>query len=231
MGEKRKKKAPTDYTADEIQAALDKNKGNVSKTARELNVNHMALRRRLDSLKMSGTDSKIKAVIQQAPIENESSNSPLSRALAEQALANLITDNNLKATTFYLSAKCGYAPLRPVQKPYTEDEQKTVSEVLTKLKNKEINAIDAGLDLTIAGITMPDVLTMLISKTEMTPAEAADNNYSIFTDADFARRMEERSREIHSQLDGLPTRRQEIEALRASTADSFTAEETGNEDS
>lgn len=231
MGEKRKKKALNDYTADEIQAELDKNKGNVSKTARALGTNRLTLTRRLKKLNMSGEEAKLKAIIQQAPIENESSNSPLSRALAEQALANLITDNNLKATTFYLSAKCGYAPLRPVQKPYTEDEQKTVSKVLTRLKNKEINAIDAGLDLTIAGIPMPDVLTMLISKTEMTPAESADNSYSIFTDADFARRMEERNREIHSQLDGLPTRRQEIEALRASTADSFTAEDTGNEDS
>lgn len=117
-----------------------------------------------------------------------------------------------------------------MQKPYTADEQKTVSKILTQLKDKEITAVEAGLELSIAGIAMPEILTILISKTELAPAENNDNSYSVFTDADFTRRMEERSKQIQAQLNGLPARRQEIDSLRASTADSFT-QQAQNEDS
>lgn len=228
MGRKKKSANIRDFTADEIRTRLDKNNGNIAKTARELHVSRGILARHLASLNIDSNDSKLEAAIEQETVENESKTSGLSRQLAEEALAELIANQNLKAVMFYLSSRCGYAPLRPVQKPYTEDEQKTVSRVLTQLKDREISAIEAGLELTIAGITMPEILAMLISKTELAPAESNDSSYSVFTDADFARRMEERSKQIHEQLQGLPTRRQEIDALRASTADSFT--QAQNED-
>lgn len=217
-----RKKKLKDYTADEIKAALNRNNGNVAKTARDLHVSRGTLIKHIATLNIDSNDSKLSTVIQQKPAENESGSSSLSRQLAEDALAELIANQNLKATIFYLSAKCGYASLKPVQKPYTADEQEIVSNVLTQLKNKEITAVEAGLELSIKGIALPEILTMLISKTELAPAESNDNSYSVFTDADFTRRMEERSKQIQEQLNGLPTRRQEIDALRASTADSFT---------
>ncbi len=227
MAKKNKLKS---YTADEIKAALDENDGNITQTAKSLRVSRSLLSRHLASLNIDSNDSKLSTVIKQEAAESENSNSSLSRKLAEDALAELIANQNLKATIFYLSSKCGYASLKPVQKPYTADEQKTVSKVLTQLKDKEITAVEAGLELSIAGIAMPEILTILISKTELAPAENNDNSYSVFTDADFTRRMEERSKEIQEQLNGLPARRQEIDSLRASTADSFT-QQAQNEDS
>lgn len=211
-----------DYTADEIKAKLDENDGNIARTAKMLRISRSLLSRHLASLNIDPNESKFNTVIQQNPVEPESGSSSLSRQLAENALAELIANQNLKATIFYLSAKCGYAALKPVQKPYTEGEQKIVSDVLAQLRDKEITAVEAGLELSIKGIAMPEILTMLISKSELVPAESNNNSYSVFTDADFTRRMEERSKQIQEQLNGLPTRRQEIDALRASTADSFT---------
>lgn len=147
----------------------------------------------------------------------------LSIALAEEKLLELIEAGDKNAIMFYLSTKGknqGYAPARPLAVTTMIKERKKARSILKKLLDQKISVFDAALEFEMAGIALPETLRAMLSKAEQ-PNNDPTDGYSLFTDKDLQERLEERSRELQKQFEGLEQRRAEIQKLRESVADSF----------
>ena len=152
----------------------------------------------------------------------------LTLAMAEEKLMELIEAGDRQAIIFFLSTKgkkSGYAYAKSVSVPVSTSEQRKKKDIIQRLMKEKITVVQAALEFEMAGIPIPDTISIMLAKAEQ-PSGDPTEGYSVFTDEEFEKRLNARSKELQKQFDGLAQRRAEIDALRASVADSFNRTET-----
>ena len=152
----------------------------------------------------------------------------LTLAMTEEKLMELIEAGDRQAIIFFLSTKgkkSGYAYAKSVSVPVSTSEQRKKKDIIQRLMKEKITVVHAALEFEMAGIPIPDTISIMLAKAEQ-PSGDPTEGYSVFTDEEFEKRLNARSKELQKQFDGLVQRRAEIDALRASVADSFNRTET-----